>query len=175
MIFADVIARWQTFYFAVGGISATLAGLVFVAIALHFQRFQQEENIPLREWSTYTVIHFAQVILISIVCLIPDQTPLGTGLPLIAGSLYGLYVFITGLMYILRHRPTIHIYSWGVYFIAPAIAYGLMAWIAVSLLVGQTQILPLMVLVVAVLLLLGGHNAWRLVLNSHIPGINSEN
>jgi hypothetical protein len=173
MSFAESIARWETFYFAVGGISATLAGLVFVAMALHAQRLQTEDNVPLREWSSYTLFHFAQVILISIVFLVPQQTSLGLGLPLLAGASYGLLTFVAGLFYVNRHRPPIHLYSWFIYFLLPALPYAITAFVALNILSGDTSQIPLLVISIILLLWLGGHNSWNLVLNRRIPGINA--
>ncbi|MDX2139428.1 MAG: hypothetical protein SF123_15195 [Chloroflexota bacterium] len=169
--FADTIHQWETFYFATGGIGATLAGLMFVAAALHFQRFQSQNNVPLRAWSSYTLAHFAQVILISLLFLVPAQTPAGLGLPLAASASIGLLTFLAGIAYVVRKRQTVRLYSWALYFIMPAALYGLMLVSALRVAGGYADLLPLFVIVIVGLLALGAQNCWNLVVHQRIPGV----
>jgi hypothetical protein len=169
--FAQAVHRWETFYFAIGGIGATLAGLVFVATALHFQRLQTELNIPLRAWSSYTLVHFAQVIVISLFFLVPEQTPLGLGIPLLVSAGTGVFILVNGIVYVIRQRQRLNFYSWMIYFILPGLIYSAMVVSAGRVTTGQTDLLSLFVIVIVGLLGLGGHNCWNLVINRRVPGV----
>lgn len=88
--FAARVVFWHDFYSVAGEAAATLLGLVFVAMSLRAdptgRQFEREQAL----WTLAAGVlaMFADVVLLALVVLIPDQTPLGVGLPaLVLGAL----------------------------------------------------------------------------------------
>lgn len=76
--FASSVASWQSFYMLAGTASATLIGLLFVAVSLHIDLIGKPDSSSIlsRAWRTFT--HF---ILVALLFLVPHQDPEGLGLP----------------------------------------------------------------------------------------------
>jgi len=81
---------WQNFYMLLGGASATLVGLMFIAISLGSSRWTPEERPILAAsfgaFMSPTFIHFVYVLVTAIVVFVPtlSETALG-GLLVLAG------------------------------------------------------------------------------------------
>src|SRR4051794_7023448 len=85
--FDQLIAEWQTFYFALGTAAATLTGLLFVAVSLHLEQFADKEHPELRTFAFRTLVGFVNLLFLSLYFLVPHPTPLGLAVSLIATSL----------------------------------------------------------------------------------------
>ena len=81
--FPTIIKEWETFYLLTGTAAATLIGLLFVAVSLHIDTFQQRTSMEMHHFAALTFNCFFYVLLISILFLVPNLTPLGLGLPLL--------------------------------------------------------------------------------------------
>jgi modulator of FtsH protease len=73
--------KWENFAVLVGGASAALTGLLFVAVSLNLDRFG--ESALLRAAAAMTLNVLVSPLLIAILIAIPGQTPQALGLELI--------------------------------------------------------------------------------------------
>lgn len=88
--FAAAVASWEEFYETIAGAAGTLLGLLFVSLAINPRMMSQSGPTARRVWSEQTFHSFLVLLVISIVALIPDQTPAGLGIPLMIVGGQGL-------------------------------------------------------------------------------------
>lgn len=81
--FSARIAEWQIFYSALAGVSATLAGLLFVSLSLNIDRLLDRRFLATRELAFHAFTNFLYLVLFSLIFLIPRQKPAGVGAPLL--------------------------------------------------------------------------------------------
>ncbi len=96
-MFAYDPSQWSDLFVAVAGASAALAGLLFVAVSINLDRIIGEAGLPDR--ALETVLLLLQVLLVSIVGLIPGQSNGALGTELLFVSL------AIGLLVV--RRPTV--------------------------------------------------------------------
>jgi hypothetical protein len=87
--FSALLVRWQTFYFTLAGVAATLTGLLFVAVALHLDRIIGKDRPELRLLAAQTFANFVFLVLIALFSLIPFPHSWGLGLVLVLAALLG--------------------------------------------------------------------------------------
>ena len=68
---AELLRDWHDFYVLAGTGSATLVGLMFVAASIGASYFTERHRLPLTAFLTPTVMHFAAVLFICLVVMIP--------------------------------------------------------------------------------------------------------
>jgi hypothetical protein len=95
--FVHQVREWQVFYAAIMGASATLAGLLFVAVSLNKPIISHKDNSHLKVYSQQTFGLFLSVIGISLTFLIPGQTTTGVGIPITCIGTTGLLSAARGL------------------------------------------------------------------------------
>jgi len=76
-MFAYDPSEWTDLFVATAGASAALAGLVFVAVSINVERILSYQGLP--ERALETVLLLLDVLLISIVSLIPGQSHAALG------------------------------------------------------------------------------------------------
>lgn len=91
--FARVVERWHDFYLLVGTASATLVGLLFIALTLNVDLLHRDEYGAARTLARQSFACFINLLTIAGVMLIPEQSPSGVGIPLI--SIGGISLFFT--------------------------------------------------------------------------------
>jgi hypothetical protein len=77
--FATRVSEWQAFYNTLGGVSATMAGLLFTSLALNAHLLK---NAYLRVVAQQAFFNFSALLLISLLMLQPRQHPITTAIPL---------------------------------------------------------------------------------------------
>jgi len=163
--FSGVVAEWHEFYVMMGTASATLMGLLFVSLSLNAHIKSGEENAGFRVLAVHTFSNFLFVLLIAVIFLIPLQSPLGLGLPLLfmgAGGLFGssrrlFRAHQVGKQAMSRGKVLRQTAGSGLCYI------GLLA-IAFSVLYGQTRGLYWLVPVMIVFVGEASRNAWILLI-----------
>jgi hypothetical protein len=90
------LGPWHDLFAMLGGASAALVGLLFVAASLHAQTLAKTENRHIRALAGHALLSFIVLLLLSICMLIPGQTPLRLGLQLL--GLGGVVLIWTGLL-----------------------------------------------------------------------------
>jgi hypothetical protein len=120
-----LLHEWHDFYALVGTASATLVGLMFVAVSIGTAIFNEERRGAMTGFITPTVIHFAAVLFTCLVISMPSHTWHSLGILLGAGALAGT-VYSSALvvrMIVRRSRFTIDLEDWMFYAFVPVAGY----------------------------------------------------
>lgn len=168
--FPQVVEGWHDFYHVIGDASAALLGLLFVSLSLNVRVITRKANADLRLLAVQTFISFLSTLMFALIFLIPDQGPIGLGLPMMGIDLIVLCVTVVRILEMRRDRPHPRVGGGFVLrFAAPLICFAAVLIIAVSVLMGQTGGLYWFVPVVIVLLWVASINAWNLLLQLGEP------
>ncbi len=84
--FAAEVVQWQSAYILIGGMAATLTGLLFVAVSINLRTIITRANNA----ATRTLIQFLLIIELSIVFQIPGQSAVTLGASVLLLSLFAL-------------------------------------------------------------------------------------
>jgi hypothetical protein len=164
--FSETIAGWQTFYLLVGTAAATLIGLLFVAVSIHIDIFHRKALSDLHRFAALTFNCFFYVLLIAILFLIPGQSALGLGLPLLLLGLLGL---VNALRQQLRARRS-HSGRTGISIAArfnlPVACLAGLVLLAVGVMLQLAASLYGLVPVIVFLLASASQNAWTLLVQT---------
>jgi hypothetical protein len=95
--FGQLVQAWQTFYATIATSSATLVGLLFVALSLKLEAVNLAENAGMRLLARQTFTTFLYLIGISLTFLIPGQDRFGLGPSLVVIAILGLIITVTEL------------------------------------------------------------------------------
>jgi hypothetical protein len=165
MTFTEAVHTWQTYYLLLGGAAATLAGLLFIGLSPNLNVAHINENVGVQSWTTQTFANFIHLFLISILFLIPDQTPVGLGIPLLLLSLLGIYDVgnLLRRVYLKQHRlRTLGLIA---RFMLPLGAFAVLAVCAVLVLNQQLEAFIGLVGMEVILILSSTRNVWDLMFN----------
>jgi len=88
--FVEWLERWHEFYLMAGTAAVTLAGLLFVALSLHLDRFVEKSHEHLLALARVTLLSFTFVLFASLAMLMPPINKHQTALMIGAVSLGGL-------------------------------------------------------------------------------------
>lgn len=161
-----VLREWHDFYVLAGTASATLVGLMFVAVSIGTTIFDESRRAGMKAFITPTVAHFAAVLLTCLVVSMPFHTWLTLGALLGAGALAGA-VYSGGVVVvqmILRRRFTIDLQDRLFYVFAPLAGYVLALVAAVSLVTHDAAVsADLIAAAVLTLLFAAIRNAWDMM------------
>lgn len=97
------IERWHDFYLMAGTAAVTLAGLLFVALSLHLDRFVEKSHEHLLALSRVTLLSFTFVLFVSLFMLVPPQGTRQTAIMIAAVGVAGL-TWTIGLMRAAQHH-----------------------------------------------------------------------
>jgi hypothetical protein len=156
--------NWENFYLIVGSGAAALIGLMFVAASLSagFEKRTIMQGAPI--FMTPIVFHFAIVVVVSAIAVVPDMAPPAIGIALMLCAAVGLiYCAVTIVRMFAVHLDRTPDFSDRVFYgFLPAVIYVGLAgaaswtWVAprmAAYAVGATTL---------VFLLIGIRNAWDL-------------
>jgi hypothetical protein len=168
--FAQAIEGWHDFYMMVGTAAATLIGLLFVSLSLNVDVITREANADLRVLATQTFMSFLNVTMLAVLFLIPNQVPLGLGLPLLGTSGFALYETVRRFLKTRRARP----HGWGKggmarRFVVHTVCFLALLVVAASVLLGWTGSLYWLVPVMLLLIVAASRNAWDLLMGLREP------
>jgi hypothetical protein len=167
--FAQTVTQWHDFYIMVGTAGATLVGLLFIGLTLNIELIRRADFADLRTLAALTFNSFFYAIVFAVIFLIPDQVPIGLGLPLLAiGGLGWLNVMFQYRRTRKSHR------AWGRStvtnrFFIPSVALLAVIVIAVSVMAGSTSGFYWLVPAMILLLASGSRNAWDLLIGLRGP------
>jgi hypothetical protein len=165
-----VLGDWQSFYVLVGSSAAALTGLTFIVITISADSRDQansasERLAGLRVFITPTAVHFGSALWLSALMSIPGQTALSLEVLLAGTGLAGL-IYCAGLLRrmlggLSGYRPFASDWIWST--VLPLAAY--LALTATGLLLPNRPAPALYGVsgVVLLLLFVGIHNAWDVV------------
>ena len=90
--FAQLVQGWHVFYATIAASAATLVGLLFVSMGLNVGMFAGTDHIGLKKPAGQTLLNFLYAIVFSLIFLIPRQTPIWLGTPLMCIGIAGLII-----------------------------------------------------------------------------------
>lgn len=82
MVETYAIAKWTSFFSTLAGVSATLAGLLFVSVSLRHRILNTPEFAAVKRLALHTFRSFLFLVVLSMTFLIPESSRYGSGLPL---------------------------------------------------------------------------------------------
>jgi len=164
---AETLRAWQNFYFMAGGASATLMGLLFVAVSLGAHLVSEDTHTEIATFVTPILFYFMSVLAVACVMLVPtDSTLLIAAALLLLGAigLRRVLRVVRGMKELVSQQP-IHHSHWLWHATLPGLSYALIVGAASWLLAGETTATLLgMALAVVLLLFSGLWRTWDLVL-----------
>jgi hypothetical protein len=161
---AELLHDWHDFYILVGTASATLVGLMFVAVSIGASIFNDDHSPGLTAFITPTVMHFAAVLFTCFMVTIPTQSWRTLGGFIGAGGLAGsIYCGRLVMQMIITHRFNVDLIDRMFYALLPLLGY-LLALISSALLLMQsTSSSNLMAAAALMLLFAAIRNAWDMM------------
>lgn len=177
MSFSTTVAGWQTFYVLAGTASATLAGLIFVAVSLHLDLIGEAGIGAIFSLARRTLFSFILVVIVALMFVVPNSEPQRLGWPLVAISIADVLTTVLDGRVVVRELKMRAGWQRIANRIVPPVVLTLVSGIglvliAATLLAGSTSYLYWMVPIVVVTLSTAAFNAWELMLGlaSHKSG-----
>jgi uncharacterized membrane protein len=167
--FANSIDQWHDFYVMAGTAGATLVGLLFVSVSLHADLITDPAATGVLAAARRAFSNFIVVILISLMFLIPEQSPRGLGIPLVIFGLFAVVGTTRVAQVLHREKPRLvdllgSASAIGRLSIGIVSSVGLLI-LALTILSGSTTYLGWLVGVVGVILIGAADNSWSLLLD----------
>ncbi|MBI1278289.1 MAG: hypothetical protein GC179_09200 [Anaerolineaceae bacterium] len=164
--FVQILRDWQTFYFMMGGATATLIGLMFVAVSLGADLPAAADANGVSTFVTPMLIHFGSALAIAAVMLVPTFRQISLGIILvllgIAFTAYSLWVRRMFINHPSSGDYTKSDWKWYVYF--PIIGDAMVIITGIWLLIGTSDALDLLAVALIVLLIVSVRNTWDLMM-----------
>ena len=158
------LAEWHDFFAAVAGVSATLVGLLFVALALNPAVMADDGPAGLRTWAGQTFHSFLMVLSIALVVLIPDTGPLGLGVPVLIFGVWGMVRVIADARQVRSDpAPEWHGRPLLTRFASPLAGYAIAVWVGTQVLRGNADSVGWLVATVFFLMMSAAGNCWDLL------------
>jgi xanthosine utilization system XapX-like protein len=166
--FQEAVLSWQTFYFTTGGASATLVGLMFVALSLGMNLITEVSKQEFEIFVTPSIFYFVSSMLLSFLMLVPNHTPSILALVVFIGALVGTLrtvQFIWKLVRVARRNQDFNMADWLAQIILPISSYLLALVAALCFATSQWSTgFSLLWIVVILLMITAIANTWALVI-----------
>jgi hypothetical protein len=167
-IFDEMLGDWQNFYFMLGGASATLIGLMFVALSLGMHLVNDENREDINTFVAPSIFYFVSAFLIACAMLVPKYNPLILAFLLFDGSVVGLgrtMSYVRPLLEAAREHQDFDQAEWVAQAIGPLAAYAILLAAAIGFVVQQWTAAFIGVAAAPVILMLCAiADTWSLVL-----------
>ncbi len=163
------LSDWETFYVIVGSAGGALTGLLFVIVALVADRAQSSTEHGLSAFTTPSIFHFVNVLVIAAVITMPRKSLVSLALLIAASAILGLGITTIAILRIRQfevYAPVAEDWIW--HGIIPGAGYIALLVAAVELPTATTFALDDIATVTLALLLVGIHNAWDVALYSAV-------
>jgi hypothetical protein len=157
---------WDNFYFLIGSAAAGLIGLLFVVVTLTAGSERSQASRGASLYLTPTALHFAVVLSISAVAVMPRLAVSTAAAVFGLGALVGFANAIRACIGIRTPRPEMETAHWSDFWLyggVPATIYLGLGVASVALWAGADWAVPASAALLLVLLLVGIRNAWDLV------------
>jgi hypothetical protein len=159
------LEHWHDFYLLVGTAGATLLGLLFIAVSLGAGFLSEERTAPTRAFYSPVVIHFASVLFISAIALVPSHRSMYFAALIGACAVVGFVVSLYVTVQLFSHDWTTYKQDHISYALLPAAAY-LVLLIAAAMIWSENELaLDFLSGALLLLLLINIRNAWDLMLS----------
>ena len=166
MINMLILRDWQSFYILTGTASATLIGLLFIAISIGSNLPMQQITNNLHTFVNPTLLYYFQVLLVSCLAVMPLQSPfIYIGAFAVLGILnIALTLKVSWRIRVIHSEDEIGIGHWTWHFLLPFIAGLLFLASAIGFFL-DIQLAPLGLAIADLLCLtIGLHNTWILTI-----------
>ena len=155
---------WHDFFAAVAGVTATLVGLLFVALALNPGLLGSRGAAGLQTWAAQSFHSFLVVLVFSLVALIPEGAATGLAGTLLIVSGFSLVRVFRDVARVRRDpAPEWHGRAALARFVSPIVAHALAVWVGWQLLFGDADAIGWLVAVVFFLLMSAASSCWDLL------------
>jgi len=162
--FLGQLHAWHEFYLLVGTSAAALTGLLFVVISIGPEIVATRSSGGVRAFVTPTIVHFAAVLVVSALMLMPHVLPaIVAGLLLLGGLGALAYLLSTG-----AHKQwrigKLDREDWICYIGLPLLSYLLVIAAAAAIWLRSAHGTVVLAAAMILLLVIGIRNAWDLVI-----------
>jgi hypothetical protein len=99
------LVAWQSFFATLAAATATLAGLLFVALSLNLELLMRDEHQHAKRVATQTFAMFLYVLIVALLLLMPHGTRLELALEVAAVGVVGLAGALVLLLRTFRASP----------------------------------------------------------------------
>ena len=159
-----MIEGWHEFYLLVGTSAAALTGLMFVVISISPETIAERPTAGVRAFVTPTMVFFTTALAISALMLVPHLAPAALAVLLGLASVAG----IAYLLWVRGHHHwregKLDAEDWVFFIGLPFLSYVLLLAAATAIWQGSGLGAPTLAFVTLLLLVVGIHNAWDLVI-----------
>jgi hypothetical protein len=167
--FVESIDSWRDFYMLTGSASATLVGLIFVAVTLHIDVIAEaKKSSDIRMLAEEIFINFLMVLSFAFIFTVPSDTPSGIGYPLlILGTIRIAHTASLWLRFIRSKSDDRVFTSINIVrnlLLPNTVCYLSLIIIGAEVLQGRTGYLDWMVMVIVWLIISAVENTWNLML-----------
>jgi hypothetical protein len=155
---------WHEFYLLVGTSAAALTGLMFVVISISPETIAERPKSGARAFVTPTMVFFTTALAVSALLLVPHIAPAPLALVLALTGVGGLAY----LLWVRGHRywreQKLDAEDWVFFIGLPFLSYVLFLAAAIAIWRDSALGAPMLAFVTLLLLVIGIHNAWDLVI-----------
>ncbi|MDQ1262750.1 MAG: hypothetical protein QG575_1931 [Euryarchaeota archaeon] len=167
--FIESIDSWRDFYMLAGSASATLVGLIFVAVTLHIDVIAEaSKSSDIRMLAEEIFINFLMILSFAFIFMVPSDTASGIGYPLlILGTMQIVHTSALWLRFWRskgEHRAFASSMILRRLLIPNTICYLTLIVIGADVLQGKTRYLGWMVMVIVWLIIAAVENTWHLMM-----------
>jgi hypothetical protein len=166
--FTELLQSWHDFYFMLGGASASLIGLMIVALSLGTHLLNDNTRADIENFASPSIFYFMSTLLIAGGMLVPVHVPLSLAVVLLIGGSLGLLRtirYVRGLIRAAIAHQDFDLQDWIMQVVGPLVSYGLLLLTALGLVLAQWNLALVGVCAAALLLILCAiANTWSMVL-----------
>ena len=164
--FSAAVGPWQNFYILVGTASATLIGLLFISITFGSRLVTPESVAVARAFYDPVLTHFAQVLIVSCVMLMPTMTATIAGVALLVISavrLFGMITIYRQTAAAAKRSNDIELSDWLSSIVIPGIAHLVQAASGIAFLADAQIAFTGLAAVALVVLINALYAAWEMI------------
>jgi hypothetical protein len=163
--FPAALQCWQNFYMLTGAASATLTGLMFVAVTFGSSLVTRESAATTRAFLDPTYTHFVQVLLTGCLLTVPTLGATFLGCVLLAAAalrIVALYAVFRRYQEAQRKFGDLEMSDWVVSIVLPLLCHLLILASGAGFILRRAAALTILAVAIMALLLIGIHSAWEL-------------
>ena len=160
------LEHWHDFYTLTGSASATLVGLMFVAVSISDGAFSRQDQMGIRAFLSPTVVHFSAILIVCLISTLPDETWKWCALLLIITGGVGLAYCVWIWRRMIHHgfMGTIDEIDRFWYAQLPIVSYLMIVAAGAGLFQRLVMSLDMLAFALIALLLIGLRNSWDMTL-----------
>ena len=159
-----MIEGWHEFYLLVGTSAAALTGLMFVVISISPETIAERPKAGVRAFVTPTMVFFTTALAVSAFMLVPHIAPAALALLLALTGVGGLAYLAWVRGHHFWREGKLDAEDWVCFIGLPFLSYALLVATAIAIWRGSAPGAPMLAFVTLLLLVVGIHNAWDLVI-----------